>query len=167
MFWNKSRTFYNYLKRSARLSSSSRSRHKHCRRTATSTHFWTSRKIYIAQGNNVQDCFGITGYSVYHKIQSQVQTTTRAIFSQNQSPGVSNLQRGWSWQLEDILTLNPLIRANSLYGKRIVGFARVRLLGYSYATLNRFWEKKPTVLQSKFLMLKIMFMFDLIIEWGK
>ena len=75
----------------ARLSPSSRSRHRICRRTATCTRFRSSRKHYIAQGNNAQDCFGITGYRVHQKIRSQVQTTTRAILSRNQSPGVSNL----------------------------------------------------------------------------
>ena len=76
---------------SARLSPSSRSRHRICRRTATCTRFRSSRKHYIAQGNNAQDCFGITGYRVHQKIRSQVQTITRAILSRNQSPGVSNL----------------------------------------------------------------------------
>lgn len=74
-----------------RLSPSSRSRHRICRRTATCTRFRSSRKHYIAQGNNAQDCFGITGYRVHQKIRSQVQTITRAILSRNQSPGVSNL----------------------------------------------------------------------------
>ena len=57
-------------------------------------HFGSSRKHYIAHGNNAQDCFGITGYSVHHMIRSQVQTITRSILSRNQSPGVSNLQKG-------------------------------------------------------------------------
>ena len=50
-----------------------------------STHVWSSRKHYIVHGNNAQDCF---------------------IFSRNQSPDVSNLQRGrlWLdfWQFNDI-----------------------------------------------------------------
>ena len=75
----------------ARLSPSSRSRHRICRRTATCTRVRSSRKHYIAQENNAQDCFGITGYRVHQKIRSQVQTITRAILSRNQSPGVSNL----------------------------------------------------------------------------
>ena len=76
---------------SARLSPSSRSGRKICPRTVTSTRFRSSRKHYIAQWNNAQDCFGITGYRVHQKIRSQVQTITRAILSRNQSPGVSNL----------------------------------------------------------------------------
>ena len=38
LFWNNSCKFYNYLKRSARLPLSSRSRNRLCRRTATSIH---------------------------------------------------------------------------------------------------------------------------------
>ena len=62
-------------------------------------------------------------YSV--KIRSQMQTITRAILPRNQSPSVSNSQRGRSWeQIFDSSTtfLNPLVGANSLYGKRTVGF---------------------------------------------
>ena len=123
--WNNSRTFYNYLKCSAQLSPSLRNRNRLCRRTATSTHFWSSRKHDIAHGNNAQDCFAITGYSVHHKIQSQVPTITRSILLQNQSPGVSNLQRGQSCEeIFDTLTmfLNPLVRMNLLYGNWTVGF---------------------------------------------
>ena len=124
MFWNNSHTFYNYLKCSAQLSPSLRNRNRLCRRTATSTHFWSSRKHDIAHGNNAQDCFAISGYSVHHKIQSEVPTITRAILLQNQSSGVSNLQRGQSCgEIFDTLTtfLNPLVRMN-LYGKWTVGF---------------------------------------------
>ena len=49
---NNIRTFYNYLKHSAWLSPSSRNRNRLCRRTATSSHFLSSRKHYIAHGNN-------------------------------------------------------------------------------------------------------------------
>ena len=62
-------------------------------------------------------------YSV--KIRSQVQTITRAILPRNQSPSVSNSQRGWSCeQIFDSSTtfLNPLVGTNSIYGKRTVGF---------------------------------------------
>ena len=83
-------TFYNYLKRS------SRSRNRLCRRTATSSHFWSSRKHRIAHGNSAQDCFGIAGYSVHQKIRSQMKTITRSFLWRNQPPGVLNLQRGWS-----------------------------------------------------------------------
>ena len=54
-----------------------------------------------------------------------MQTITRAILPRNQSPSVSNSQRGWSYkQIFDISTtfLNPLVETNSLYGKRTVGF---------------------------------------------
>ena len=121
-----SHTFYNYLKCSAQLSPSLRNRNRLCQRTATSTHFWSSRKHDIAHGNNAQDCFAIiSGYSVHHKIQSEVPTITRAILLQNQSLGVSNLQRGQSCgEIFDTLTtfLNPLVRMNLLYGKWTVGF---------------------------------------------
>ena len=118
-------TFYNYLKCSARLSPSSRSRNRLCQCTATSTHLWSSRKHDIAHRNNAQDCFAITGYSVHHKIRSQVPIITRAILLRNQSPGVSNFQRGQS--CEEIFDtsrtfLNPLVRMNLLYGKWTVGF---------------------------------------------
>ena len=125
MFWNNSHTFYNYLKCSAQLSPSLRNRNRLCRRTATSTHFWSSRKHDIAHGNNAQDCFTISGYSVHHKIKSEAPTITRAILLQNQSSGVSNLQRGQSCgEIFDTLTtfLNPLVRMNLLYGKWTVGF---------------------------------------------
>ena len=62
-------------------------------------------------------------YSV--KIRSQMQTITRAIPPRNQSPSVSNSQRGRSCeQIFDSSTtfLNPLVGANSLHGKRTVGF---------------------------------------------
>ena len=73
----------------------------------------------------------------------------RAIFPRNQSPSVSNSQRGWSCeQIFDSSTtfLNPLVGTNSLYEKRTVGFfplpshalraslarlARVRLLRHA------------------------------------
>ena len=62
-------------------------------------------------------------YSV--KIRSQMQTITRAILPRNQSPSVSNSQRGQSCeQIFDSSTtfLNPLVGTNSLYGKQTVGF---------------------------------------------
>ena len=96
-----------------------------CRCTASSTHFWSSRKHDIAHGNSAQDCFANTWYSVHHKIQSQVPTIAHAILLQNQSPGVSNLQRGQSCEVSfDTLTtfLNSLVRMNLLYGKWTVGF---------------------------------------------
>ena len=96
-------------------------------------------------------------YSV--KIRSQVQTITRAILPRNQSPSVSNSQEGGSCeQIFDSSTtfLNPLVRTNSLYGKRTVGFfslashagvwgSRASRAQDFYATpyrfLNWFWEK--------------------------
>ena len=63
-------------------------------------------------------------YSV--KIRSQMQIITRAFLPRNQSPSVSNSQRGRRSceQIFDSSTtfLNPLVGANSLYGKRTVGF---------------------------------------------
>ena len=82
-------------------------------------------------------------YSV--KIRSQMQTITRAILPRNQSPSVSNSQRGRSCeQIFDSSTtfLNPLVGTNSLYGKRTVGFFSLT----SHAL--RILRKKPTVLQS-------------------
>ena len=71
----------------------------------------------------LQTALEITGYSV--KVQSQVQTITRAILPRNQLPSVSNSQIGWSCnQIFDSSTtfLNPLVGTNPLYGKRTVGF---------------------------------------------
>ena len=62
-------------------------------------------------------------YSV--KIRSQVQTITSAILPRNQSPCVSNSQRGWSWEMNfDSSTtfLTPQVGTNSLYGKGTDGF---------------------------------------------
>ena len=125
-----------------------------CRCTASSTHFWSSRKHDIAHGINTQDCFAITWYSVHHKIQNQMPTIAHAILLQNQSPGVSNLQRGQSCEeIFDTLTmfLKPLVRMNLLYGKWTVGFFSLasqagtlcphEALMLLSSTLNRFWEK--------------------------
>ena len=59
VFWNNSCTFYNYLKRSAQLSPSPRSRNRLCRRTATSIHSCLifQKTPFIVRGNNAQDCF--------------------------------------------------------------------------------------------------------------
>ena len=85
-------------------------------------------------------------YSV--KIRSKVQTITRAILPRNQSPSVSNSQRGQSCeQIFDSSTtfLNPLVGTNSLYGKQTVGFfflsphtpGRVRLARFARVSLLR------------------------------
>ena len=70
------------------------------------------------------------------EIRSQVQAITRAILPRNQSPSVSNSQRGRSCeQIFDSSTtfLNPLVGTNSLYGKRVrvARFTRVRLLRHA------------------------------------
>ena len=71
----------------------------------------------------LQTALEITGYSV--KVQSQVQTITRAILPRNQLPSVSNSLRGWSCnQIFDSSKtfLSPLVGTNPLYGKRTVVF---------------------------------------------
>ena len=93
----------------------------------------------------LQTALEITGYSV--KVQSQVQTITRAILPRNQLPSVSNSQRGWTcYQIFDSSTtfLNPLVGTNPLYGKRTVGFFFRHALPISLLILR----KKPTVLRS-------------------
>ena len=97
--------------------------------------------------------FGITGYSVHHKIRSQVQTNhalyscliSHWVYQIYKEGGVLNrfstprqhFQTPWSEQThcmengQSIFLLSP----------RLVRFAHVRLLRYSNATLNRFWEK--------------------------
>ena len=111
--------------RSARLfqlSPCSRSRHRLCCRTATSTIYTTFHYMhYISQRSNAKNCLELLDYSV--KIRSKVQTITRAILPRNQSPSVSNSQRGRSCeQIFDSSTtfLNPLVGTNSLYGKQTV-----------------------------------------------
>ena len=146
MFWNNSAHSNINLKCSARLSPSSRSRHRLCRRTATSTHFWTSRKKLHCTRKQRSRLLALELLdSVYHKILGHVQTLTRTIRSRNRSPGLSNLQRGWRFeQIFDSWKtfLSPLVRTNSLYEKPTVRFSFFPLTRYSYATLNRFWEKK-------------------------
>ena len=104
-----------------RLSPSSRSRHRLCCRTATSTHFWSSTIYttfhyihYISQRSKLKTALELLDYSV--KIRSQVQTITRATLPRNQSPSVSNSQRGRICeQIFDSSTtfLNPLVGTNS------------------------------------------------------
>ena len=93
----------------------------------------------------------------------------------NQSPSVSNSQRGRSCeQIFDSSTtfLNPLVGTNSLYGKRTVGFfslashalraCEARALRARKTLTPRFtdfftdFEKKPTVLQSTLLVALIL-----------
>ena len=110
----------------------------------------------ISQRNNAKNCFRITGYSV--KIRSQVQTITRAILPRNQSPSVSNSQRGWSCeQIFDSSTtfLNPLVQNELIVWKTDSRFfslashalraceARARLLRHALPiSLLIFGEKK-------------------------
>ena len=160
MFWNNSRTFYNYLKWLARLSSSLRNRNRLGQHTATlffdlpeNTTLYTERMLKTAL-----ELLEIIMYNFQHKIWSQVQTRTHTLLSRKQSPGVSNLQRGWSSEyiFYSLTTfLNPWSeRTHCMENGESNVFSRltlphVRLFCYSYATLNRFWEKKRrAVLQS-------------------
>ena len=96
--WNNSRTFYNYLKHSALSAFSLFEEHAQAGFVGVLP---VPLKHYIAQGNDAKDCFGITGYSVHHKIRSQLQRITYAILSRNdQSPSVSN---SWSSRACEIL----------------------------------------------------------------
>ena len=156
-----------------RLSPSSRSRHRLCWRTATSTHFWSST-IYttfhyihcISQRSNSKNCFRISG--LQRKDLKPSAENNTCILPRNQSPSVSNSQRGQSCeQIFDSSTtfLNPLVITNSLYGKLTVIFffslashvpwgCEARTL-HSHKTLMPHFpisllilRKKPTVLQS-------------------
>ena len=142
-----------YLKCLARLSPSLRSRNRPCWHTATSTHFWSSRKTLHCPWKQCTRRFGITGYSVHHQIQSQVQTNhvlyscviSHWVYQIYKEGGVLNrfstprrhFQTPWSERThcmengQSIFLLSP----------RLVRFAHVRLLRYSNATLSRFWEK--------------------------
>ena len=152
MLSNNRRTFYNYLKRSARLSPFSRSRNRLCRRTATSAHFWSTH------GNNAQDWLwkywiqrspqdskpsanNDTCYSLTKSITGHIKFTKRV--------------EAWInfWQLDDVFeppVQNELIvwKTDSPFrgaGTGLARFARVRLSLYSKPILG----KNLTVLQSK------------------
>ena len=137
MFWNNSHTFYNLSEAlgSFGFSPSSRSTHRLCCRTTTSTHF-SSSTIY-STFHHIH-CFRITG------LQRQEQTITRAVLPRNQLPSVSDSQRGRSCeQIFDSSTtvLNPLVETNSLYGKRTVGFFLSPHTPYGRVRLARFARK--------------------------
>ena len=161
MFWNNSRTFYNYLKSLPWLSSTLRNRNRLCQHTATlffdlaeNTTLYTETMLKTAS-----ELLDIIMYNFQHKIWSQVQTITHTVLSRKQSPGVSNLQRGWSCEYifySSTTFLNPwsewthcmengesnVFSRLTLPRVRLMCIASVRLLCYAYATLNRFWEKK-------------------------
>ena len=109
VFWNNSRTFYNYLKWLARVSPSLRNRNRLCQHTATSTHLLTFQKTLHCtrkQWNYLRSIM----YNFQHKIWSQVQTITHTVLLRKQSPGASNLQRGWSCEYifySSTTVLNP------------------------------------------------------------
>ena len=148
MFWNNSCTFYNYLKRSARLSPSPRSWNRPCRRTATSIHSCLifQKTPFIVHGNNTQDCFR---YSLAKSITGCIKFTKRTEL--------------WIdfWQLDDIFEppgQNELIiwKTESRFFflsphlPYLFGHLRLTrlLLRCSDPSLNQFGEKNPTVLQS-------------------
>ena len=96
-----------------RLSPSSRSRHSLCCRTATSTHFWSP--LYVLR---------FTIYTTFHReatLKTALQLTDHSVkirvYQIHKEGGVANrfltARRHFS---------NPLVRTNSLYGKRTVGF---------------------------------------------
>ena len=159
-----------------RLSPSSRSRHRLCWRTATSTHFWSST-IYttfhyihcISQRSNSKNCFRISG--LQRKDLKPSAENNTCILPRNQSPSVSNSQRGQSCeQIFDSSTtfLNPRVITNSLYGKltvifffllphmshggvRLAPFTRIRLLCPTFRFLYWFWEKNRLFCSLQFL----------------
>ena len=120
---------------------------------------------YISQRSNSKNCFRISGLQ-REDLKPSAETNT-CILPRNQSPSVSNSQRGQSCEqiLDGSTTfLNPLVITNSLYGKLTVIFfslashalwaCEARTL-HAYKTLMpRFpislliLRKKPTVLQS-------------------
>ena len=127
MFWNS--TIYRKRRSFGLLPlPSSRSRHRLCWRTATSSHFWSSTIYttfhhihYISQRSNAKNFFWTTGYSV--KIRSQVQTITRAILPRHREC-IKFTKRAelWTdfWQLDDIF--EPPGRNELILWKRTVGF---------------------------------------------
>ena len=126
MFWNNSRTFYNL---SEALGSFG---FLPLRGAGTGFVVVLPLPLYILhfiiyttfhREATLKIALELLDYSV--KIRSKVQTITRAILPRNQSPSVSNSQRGRGCeQIFDSSTtfLNPLVGTRSLYGKRTVGF---------------------------------------------
>ena len=154
MFRNNSRTFYNYLKN---------------RNVQTLSAYCHFHSFFDLPENNTLhtetmfktalESLDIIMYSFQHKIWSQVQTITHAVLLWKQSPGVSNFQRGRSCEyiFYSLTTfLNPwserthyiengessFFSQHKLPCVRLTLVASVRLLRYSYTTLNRFWKKK-------------------------
>ena len=122
MFWNKSSEVlgsFSFLPLWG-------SRHRLCQSTSTSTHFWSSTQHYIAQGNKAKDRFEITAWIQHspHDLKPSVDnnkqfSVTKSITKLSSSP------RGWSCKQifhSSTTFLKPLVRTNSLYGKRTVGF---------------------------------------------
>ena len=120
---------------------------------------------YISQRSNSKNCFRITGLQ-RHDSKASTENNT-CILPRNQSPSVSNSQRGQSCeQIFDSSTtfLNPLVRTNSLCGKQTVIFfslashavwvCEAHTLHAHKTFMPRFpislliLRKKPTVLQS-------------------
>ena len=139
----------------------SRSMHRLCWRTPTSTHFWSST-LHTTFHREAKPKTALELLDALSRFQ--VQTITRAILPRNQSPSVPNSQRGWSCeQIFDSSTtfLNSQVGTNSLCGKRTVGcflsphtpYGRLALLTpcHSYTTLTLtprfyrflywFWQK--------------------------
>ena len=115
MFWNNSRTFYNYLKWLAWVSPSLRNRNRLCQHTATSTHLLTNQKTLHCMRKQCSrllwNYLRSIMYNFQHKIWSQVQTITHTVLLLKQSPGASNLQRWWSCEYifySSTTFLNPL-----------------------------------------------------------
>ena len=154
-----------------RLTPPSRSRHRLCWRTATSTNFWSS-SLHTTFHREAKPKTALELLDALSRFQ--VQTITRAILPRNQSPSVLNSQRGWSCeQIFDSSTtfLNHLVGTNSLCWNQTVGcflsphtpYGRFASLTprHSYTTLTLtprfyrflywFWHKKSTVLQLRWI----------------
>ena len=106
MFWNNSRTFYNYLKRSTRLSPSSRSRNRFCRRTVTSTHFWSSRNTTLHTETTLKTALELLDLDTAQDSKPSANNNTRYSLAKSITGCIKFTKRAESsidfWQLQDV-----------------------------------------------------------------
>ena len=148
MFWNNSCTFYNYLKRPARLSPSSWSRNRFFRRTVSSIHscfiFQKTLRCKQKQRWRLLSLFSreinYRMYQIYKEdgVVNRVLTPRRQFWTPWSE---------WTHYMENGQSVFFLVSPHLPYVFGHVRLTRL-LLRCSYPTLNQFWEKKPTVLQS-------------------
>ena len=127
MFWNNSRTFYNYLKWLARVSPSLRNRNRLCQHTATFTHLLTFQKtLHCTQkqcSRLLWNYLRSIMYNFQHNdLKPSANNNTHCSLAKTITRCIKFTKRVELWihflQLDD--SFEPLVRMNSLYGKRWV-----------------------------------------------